>query len=75
MTKETIIFVLTKEERASAGEVRIKYFKQALKSNGYNIIDFEINLSGFKKYVSYLLRQPQERLVEASKRADLIITT
>ncbi|MEM4713006.1 MAG: glycosyltransferase [Candidatus Bathyarchaeia archaeon] len=75
MVKETIIFVSTREARASAGRVRVQYFKQALKSNGYNIIDFEINLSGLKKYISYFLRRPPKRVIHASKNANLIITT
>jgi len=75
MTKENILFISTKEERASAGKVRIKYFKQALEVNGYNLINYELNLSGFKKYVNYFLRSPPKDLNEISKKADLVITT
>jgi glycosyltransferase involved in cell wall biosynthesis len=75
MTKENILFISTKEERTSAGKVRIKYFKQALEANGYNLTNYELNLSGFKKYVNYFLRLPPKNLNEISKKADLIITT
>ncbi|MEM3766718.1 MAG: glycosyltransferase [Candidatus Bathyarchaeia archaeon] len=75
MTKETILFVSTKGELSSAINVRIKYFKQALEASGCTITHFEINVSGFKKYMSYFLRSPPKGLIEASKKADLIITT
>lgn len=75
MDKKTILFVSTKGELSSASNVRIKYFKQALEANNYTLINFEISLSGFKKYLSYFSRTPPEGLVEASRRADLIITT
>lgn len=75
MAKETVLFVSTKGELSSAINVRIKYFKQALEADGYIITHFEISLSGFKKYLSYFFRSPPKGLVEASKKADLIITT
>ncbi|MEM3830193.1 MAG: glycosyltransferase, partial [Conexivisphaerales archaeon] len=75
MTKENILFISTKEERASAGKVRIKYFKQALEAGGYNLINYELNLSGLKKYISYFFRSPPKNLNEISKKTDLVITT
>jgi len=75
MAGQTILFVLTKGEETSAYKVRIKYFEQALKANGYNIVNFEISLSGFRKYLSYFLRSPPKNLIETAKRSDLIFTT
>lgn len=75
MTKENILFISTKEERASAGKVRVKYFKQALELNGYNLINYELNLSGLKKYIGYFFRKPPKKLNEISKKADLVVTT
>lgn len=75
MPKENILFVSTKEERASAGKVRVKYFKQALELNGYKLINYELNLSGLKKYISYFFRRAPKKLSEISNKADLVITT
>jgi len=75
MAKETILFVSTKGEISSASNVRIRYFKQALEAGGYTFINFEVSLKGFRKYLSYFFRTPSKSLIEASKNADLIITT
>jgi glycosyltransferase involved in cell wall biosynthesis len=75
MKNENILFISTKEERASAGKVRIKYFKKALEAHRYNLLNFEINLTGFKKYLNYFSRSPPKKLIEISKKADLVITT
>lgn len=75
MSKETILFVSTRSESTSASNVRIKYFKQALEADNYTLINFEISLRGFRKYLNYFFRSPPKKLVEASKKADLIITT
>ncbi|MEM1540394.1 MAG: glycosyltransferase [Candidatus Bathyarchaeia archaeon] len=75
MAKENVLFISTKEERVSASKVRIKYFKQALELNGYKLINYELNLSGLKKYISYFFRSPPKELNKISKKADLVITT
>ncbi len=75
MVKENIIFVSTKEKELSAIGVRMKYFKKALEANGYTITNFEINLKRLQKYLSYFFRSTPKGLVEASKNADLVMTT
>ncbi|MEM3796843.1 MAG: glycosyltransferase [Candidatus Bathyarchaeia archaeon] len=75
MVRKTVLFVSTKGEKTSASNVRIKYFRQALEANGYEVVNFEIGLSGFKKYLSYFFRSPPKNLIEAAKTANLIITT
>ncbi|MCS7124892.1 MAG: glycosyltransferase [Candidatus Bathyarchaeota archaeon] len=75
MTKETLLFVSTKGETSSASNVRMRYFKQALEANGYALINFEIDLKGVKKYLSYFFRTPPKSLIKASEKADLVITT
>ena len=75
MAKGNIIFISTKEKELSAIGVRMKYFKEALKANGYTVTNFEINLKGLRKYLNYFFRATPKDLVEASKNADLVITT
>lgn len=75
MAKGNIIFISTKEKELSAIGVRMKYFKEALEANGYTVANFEINLKGLRKYLNYFFRSTPKNLVEASKNADLVITT
>lgn len=75
MAKGNIIFVSTKEKELSAISIRMKYFKKALEANGHAITNFEINLKGLKKYLSYFFRSTPKGLVEVSKSADLVMTT
>ncbi|MBX5321187.1 MAG: glycosyltransferase [Candidatus Bathyarchaeota archaeon] len=75
MAKGNIIFVSTKEKELSAIGVRMKYFKKALEANGYTVTNFKINLKGLRKYLNYFFRSTPKDLVEASKNADLVMTT
>lgn len=72
---KTILFILTKGAGIPAYRVRINYFKRALEAEGYNLMEFEMDLSGVKKYLSYLFRSPTKSLIDVSKNADIIITS
>ncbi|MEM4981207.1 MAG: glycosyltransferase, partial [Candidatus Bathyarchaeia archaeon] len=65
----------TKGTGIPAYRIRINYFKRALEAEGYNLMEFEIDLSGIKKYLSYLFRSPAKSLIDMSKNADIIITS
>jgi len=75
MAEEGILFISIREKTTSAVKVRVKYFKHALETNGYNVVSYELNLGGFKTYTSYLLRLPPRDLDKVSKKAKLIMTT
>ena len=72
---KTILFISTKGTGIPAYRIRINYFKRALEAEGYNLMEFEIDLSGIKKYLSYLFRSPAKSLIDMSKNADIIITS
>ncbi|MEM2262102.1 MAG: glycosyltransferase, partial [Ignisphaera sp.] len=76
MQKKNILLISTKGLTGlSADKIRIRYFRQVLEISGYNFVIFEINLSGFRKYLLYFLRSPPKELEERAKDADLIMTT
>ncbi|MEM1583000.1 MAG: glycosyltransferase [Candidatus Bathyarchaeia archaeon] len=71
----TILFVLTKGTGIPAYRVRINYFRRALEAEGYNLMEFKMDLSGIKKYLRYLFRSPTKSLIDLSRNADIIITS
>ncbi|MEM3783859.1 MAG: glycosyltransferase [Candidatus Bathyarchaeia archaeon] len=75
MAKKNIIFISTKEKELSAIGVRMKYFKKALEANGYTVTNFEINLKGPRKYLNYFFRSTPKDLLDASRNANLVMTT
>ncbi|MEM2375956.1 MAG: glycosyltransferase [Candidatus Bathyarchaeia archaeon] len=75
MRKKKILFVSAKGTGISADKMRIRYFRQALETSGYNFINFEMNLSGFRKFIFYLFKFPPKGLVDAAENSDLIMAT
>ena len=75
MARKIILSVTTQSEGVSASQIRMKYFRQALENQGYNVVDYEINLNGLNKYLSYFYRSPPNGLIAASKDADLVLAT
>ncbi len=75
MAKRTILLITTQSAGISASQIRMKYFRQSLENQGYNIVNFEINLNGLNKYLCYFSRSPPKSLSTASKDVDLVIAT
>jgi glycosyltransferase involved in cell wall biosynthesis len=75
MAKKSILLVTTQSEGISASEIRMRYFRQSLENHGYKVVNYEINLSGLKRYLSYFYRSPPSGLITASKDVDLILAT
>ena len=72
---KAVLFIISKGEGVPAYKVRMNYFKRILEMEGYNLKEFDINLSGFRKYLGYLLRSPPKNLLEMSKNVGLIVTS
>jgi glycosyltransferase involved in cell wall biosynthesis len=75
MAKKSILLVATRSEGVSASQIRMKYFRQSLETQGYSVVNYEINLKGLNRYLSYLYRSPSNDLIAASKGADLVLAT
>jgi glycosyltransferase involved in cell wall biosynthesis len=75
MAKKSILLVTTRSEGVSASEIRMRYFRRSLENHGYKVVNYEINLSGLNRYLSYFYRSPSGGLITASKDVDLILAT
>ncbi|MEM3566635.1 MAG: glycosyltransferase [Candidatus Bathyarchaeia archaeon] len=73
--EKTVLIITTRSEGISASQIRMKYLKQALERQNYDVTDFEIDLKGLKKYLYYLRRVPSGDLIAKSKNAHLIMAT
>lgn len=75
VAKKSVLLVTTRSEGVSATQIRLKYFRQSLETQGYNVVNYEINLNGLNKYLSYFYRSPPNDLIAASKDVDLVLAT
>jgi len=72
---KTVLLISAKAPGISAGKVRMRYFRWALEENGYKVVEFEVELVGFKKYLSYFLRTPPKGLIAKSKDTNVVVAT
>lgn len=75
MVDKSIVYITTLRHGVSAEEIRSRYFMETLKSYGYIVWNYRLNVSGLRKYLLYLMMNPPRDLVYLTKKADLVIAT
>lgn len=75
MVDKNIVYITTLRHSVSAEEIRSRYFMETLKSCGYIVRNYKLNVSGLRKYLLYLMMNPPRDLVYLARKVDLVIAT